>query len=126
MSVIGFRCSTPALHRFLPPAIAATLYTMIALPSVLAGSVSAAQSVAPARGQNFSALAALYDYPGEHPEMEKLVGTGAVAPPPIQAAIAASSEGESAWRDGRYSDARAAYERAFGIVKVFLIPVRAR
>jgi len=90
----------------------AAILTALALLSTVA-----AQSAAPARRQNFSALAALYDYPGEHPEMEKLADSGAAPPAPLQGAIAASTEGENAWRDGRYSDARAAYEKAFTIAK---------
>jgi CHAT domain-containing protein len=105
------------LNPLLLPVIALTLCAISVLTLALQGSVNAAQSAAPARLQNFSALAALYDYPGEHPEMEKLVGGGAAPPAPLQAAIAASAEGEIAWRDGRYSDARGAYEKAFTIVK---------
>jgi CHAT domain-containing protein len=97
-----------------------TLGAMIVSILVL-GAGARAQSAAPARRQNFSALAALYDYPGEHPGTEKLTAGGAPAAQ-LEPAIAASAQGESTWRVGRYSDARAAYAKAFAIVKAMPNP----
>jgi len=99
------------------PRIVRTLCSAVALVLACAWvvPVNAAAPVTPARRQSFSALAALYDYPGEHPEAEQLAE--GVPEPSLETALALSNEGESARSNGRYTNARASYEKAFTIVK---------
>jgi CHAT domain-containing protein len=95
------------------PTTARALFMAVAAIALTAG-VEAASPSGPSRRQGFSALAALYDYPGEHPEAEELA-EGALGLL-IQPALKTSAQGENERREGRYSTAAALYEKAFALV----------